>query len=264
MNRDGFISLGVILAVIGLLVATDSGVADRYRQIGAAASGAIVLLIVHSLLVPKLLRRVLVRTVQILLPVAVVVVLVVIALVSIPDLDRWTLGALIAATIAVAGWLVTFLTQEMRRAQEAHDRREDMIGALIAEIENILKFSNLLTQSLDRVLDDVKAKFAADATYEPFILYGHDFSTLKRVMAEIEILHDDQIIKVQNLFHVLDRLERIEASVRTPEFRGLPQDRKRDAIIRYMTIQAQVPKACSKALVELDGQAFGHLEEPSR
>lgn len=165
--------------------------------------------------------------------------------------------ALIAAIVVAAGWVVAFVTGEMRQVNQEQERRRDMIRAALEEIDLILEWAKPV--EWDKAQTQMRQNFFNDRRYAVFVAYGHQFGTLKRLTDQIEILSQHQIQDVMGFFQLLDRLERMEARMSEATFQNLPWQRRETAVLRYLELQSQVYDTGLKAYNSLNDSPFQGL-----
>lgn len=165
--------------------------------------------------------------------------------------------ALIAATVVAAGWVVAFVTGELRQVNQEQERRRDIIRATLAEIDLIVDWADPIDWAA--AINDMKDNFYKNRNYQVFVFYGHQYGTLRRLTAQIEILSKPQILPVTELFQLLDRMERMEVRMGEEIFAKLPWQRRQQAVIRYLELQAKVPAAGRIAAEALRNRPFHGL-----
>lgn len=246
MRRDGYIILAILIGLVGLMVATDPGGGPALRWSGGAVAAATFALTVYLIAIPEVLRTILRRAMLVLLPVFVAVATIIVVLVRLEGLEDGARNAIIAGTIVMSGWVVTFLTHELRLATERERRRADLIEALSAEAKKIRKDAGKL--DAEAAIGTIRTNFESDPNYQPFVFYGHNFETFKKVMSEIEVLPFDQIETVVNFYQLMDRLERMETVLGSEAFSKLPSMRKEDGLVRFMRLHGQVASEAEKVI----------------
>ena len=92
-----------------------------------------------------------------------------------------------------------------------------------------------------------------------FVMYAPQFSVLKRLIEQVEILHKDQIERVMALYQLLDRIEEIEERVDMEQFKSLPWQRRQKVVLRYIELQKKVPTAAEGAEAALKDAPFWGL-----
>ena len=183
-------------------------------------------------------------------------------IIGVDGLDERVTQALIAAIVVAAGWVVGFVTSEWRSVSLEQERRRDLIKAAVAEIELIVSYSNEVDWG--KAASKTKDEFFKDSRYKIFILYGHEFSTLRRPVDNIEVLRKAQITPVIDAFQLLDRIERMETRLSDPAFAALPANRREAAVLRYIDMQEKVGRTCQKAVDALRKVPFQGLLNMSR
>lgn len=169
-------------------------------------------------------------------------------------LDAGEEKAVIAAIVVATGWVVGFVTAELRAANQEQERRRDMIRAALTEVELIVELSRSV--NWDTRIELVKDQFFKDSRYQVVVMYGHQFETLRRLTGQIEILSKHQIRPVMDFFQLLDRLERIEDKISSETFHALPPQRREVQIIRYHRMQAALAEVGDKAANALKDRPF--------
>ncbi|KIC43277.1 hypothetical protein RA27_08330 [Ruegeria sp. ANG-R] len=200
---------------------------------------------VYYLLAGMSLVTIFLRALLALLPVAALAALIVAQITESTLFDDGETRALIAAVAVAAGWVVTFVTAEMRQTNQEQERRRDMIRAVLAEIDLIVDWSRPI--NWDEAEQDMRQNFHNDPRYSVFVAYGHQFGALKRLTGQIEILRDDQIMPVTDFFQLLDRLETMETRMSEERFSALNWERRQATIIRYLKLQEKVAPTGKKA-----------------
>lgn len=191
----------------------------------------------------------------VLLPLACIGILLVIAALHFVPLNAAGTAsrispALLAGIAVSLGWIAGPLTQELRRSDEREERRRDMIEASANEIWLIAKFAANL--NVETVLEEFRRSFARDNSYKVFVLFRREFSTLKRLVEQIEILRKDQIDPVMSFFQLIARLDQIEERMNSDEFHKLPRPRREAAVRLYYRIFATIPAESLIILKALD------------
>jgi hypothetical protein len=158
--------------------------------------------------------------------------------------------ALVAGIAVALGWIAAPLTQELRRSDEREERRRDMIEACAEEVWLIGKFAANL--DIEEVIAGMQRAFALDNQYKVFVLYRREFSTLKRLVEQIEILTQQQIGPIMNYHQLLSRLDQIEEKMGGDAFSDLPRTRRENAVVLYYRLLATVPAESVTVLNALD------------
>ncbi|WP_299045568.1 hypothetical protein [uncultured Tateyamaria sp.] len=162
--------------------------------------------------------------------------------------------ALVAAIAVAAGWVVAFVTGEMRVVNQEQERRRDIIRAALAEIDLIVDWAAPIDWAA--AISDMQQNFFKNRSYKVFVFYGHQFETLRRLTAQIEILSKPQIMPVTEFYQLLDRLEQMETKMGATEFDALPWDRREKAVTRYLELQGKVAGAGKIAAAALRNRPF--------
>lgn len=248
--------LGVCLgALIAGLFAQASGLPDPLRTLGVMA-GLVLLcwclvLALWDVVVPWLPRVPLVRIVLfVLLPLAALAALLIWALFSAFNaagllesggMSEKLLPALIGAIIVAFGWVAGPIAQEQRRYDERAERRRDLIKAASTEIWALAKLSAAL--DVGAAKRELSAAFHRDRRHVIFAFNGRDFSILRRLVDQVELLRKDEIPYVIDVYMTLLKLDEMEEKFDSDTFRALPWDRRLKAADRYYDlIEALVPR----------------------
>jgi hypothetical protein len=167
--------------------------------------------------------------------------------------------ALASAVVVAGGWVVAFIIGEWRRVTAERERRSDLAIAAIAEISIIERQAKAV--DWNDVIDRVTREFKKRARYRAFITYGHEYSTLSRVMEQVEILEEHQIEAVVWLFQLLSRIDRMEEHIMGETFHSLPMVRRKEGLVRFLKLHAAVGDAAESANTALkNGRFQGYLE----
>jgi len=219
-----------------------------------AFCGLCVVVIAYYLAIGTAMTAVLIRAILALIPVGLLTGALIFGVLRIDVLDTQVTRALIAAVIVAAGWVVGFMTSEWRRTSAEQERRRDLIQATITELELIASF--VRTADWDQVIEDTRSAFRKQARYDVFVFYGNQFMTLKRLVAQIEILKWQQISPVMQVFQLLDRLEQMEARMNEEKFNALPKSRREEGLVRYLKLSADIAETADKAVAALRNGPF--------
>lgn len=202
----------------------------------------------------------LIRAVLVLLPIGGLATLLIGALVAsevFPSSEHRTLQALIAGIVVAAGWVTTFVTGEWRRMTMERERRGDMIVATRDEIALIKKFNE--RADWPGIRQEISDQYRKDSRYQAFIAYGPEYSTLKRLVEQVEILRQDQIEAVKSLYQLLDRIDQTHAAIHSDDFKTLPADRREKTVMRYLSLYESVSVTAEKALSVLSDEPYPGL-----
>lgn len=227
------------------------GVVGQGAAVAATVGGAYCLLLGFST------AAIFARAALALVPIGGLAVALILSLDQIDGLGGVDRRALIAAIVVAAGWVVGFVTAEMRRVGQEQERRRDLIRAVISEVELIASHGR--KNDWQASIGAVEAEFQKDRRYQAFIFYGHNFATLRRLVDQIEVLRWRQIRSVMDLYQLLDRLDRMEDRIASDAFRALPWDRRQAGLVRFLTLQSQVPSIADDALMSLRDGPFNGL-----
>lgn len=164
------------------------------------------------------------------------------------------LRAIIAGAVVAAGWVAAFITGEMRRVDQEIERRGDIIRAVMSEIDLIVEFSRKADWAQSK--EEAEANFFKDQRFVPFVIYKHQYGTLRRLVDQIEILEKNQIRPVLDAFQLLDRLDQIQERMQSETFAKLEWERRRSIFLRYLTLNEELTDVGSKALNALEDKPF--------
>lgn len=162
--------------------------------------------------------------------------------------------AVVAAIIVASGWVVAFVTGEMRQTNLEQERRRDIARAALVEVQQIIAATS--KTDWDVAEAQTKEQFHKDHRYEIFVMYSLQFKVLSRLVDQIEILRKSQIERVMALYQLLDRLNDMEQRFDTEGFKSLPWQRRQEAVLRYIGLQRKVPVAAEKAEAALKDAPF--------
>lgn len=242
----------LILTLAGALLYWLGAPAASFLVIGVLGFGAL-----YYLLSGLAVAAVFVRAALAFVPIAGVAGGLIYWLVKVEWLEQEEERALIAATVVAAGWVVAFVTGELRQVNQEQERRRDIIRAALAEIDLIVDWAAPIDWT--RAIEDMKDNFFKNRSYQVFVFYGHQFGTLQRLTSQIEILSKPQIMPVTEFFQLLDRMERMEARMGEDAFANLHWERRQQAVIRYLELQAKVSGAGRIAADALRNRPFHGL-----
>ncbi len=164
---------------------------------------------------------------------------------------------MIAAVVVAGGWIVAFITQELRRFDEREERRRDLIKALTAEIRLIVDLHELL--NWDDVMSDAETAFRKDKDYVPFSVFLHETDLLRRVLNEVELLHSAQIREVYAFSQLMDKIRQIAQRLEGDAYKALSQQRKLDVYLRLLKMHGTVAETGHAALEVLQQDKFRGL-----
>jgi len=164
---------------------------------------------------------------------------------------------MIAAVVVAGGWVVGFITQELRRVDEREEKRRDLIKALKAEIRPIIT----LNKKIDWKDAEEKAKrdFASDPNFVPFLVFLHDTDVLRRVVSEINLLDRDQIDDIYAFFHLMDKIRQVAVRLESDAYSEMIAERRKDVYLRLLRMHGLVAETGEAALEALDKDRFGGL-----
>lgn len=180
-----------------------------------------------------------------LLPIGILAGAIIYGIVQADILGDAETRAVVAAVVVAAGWVVAFVTGELRQTNLEQERRRDVVRAALVEVQQIIAATS--PTDWDKVEEHTKREFFNDRRYEVFVMYSQQFKVLTRLVDQIEILRKGQIERVMALFQLLDRLSEMETRFDMDAFKALPWERRQDAVLRYIKLQRQVPAAAVKA-----------------
>lgn len=249
LTRAGAITASLLALLLGLAVLDLGWPIWLAALLWVAALGCLYYVLAGLAVVAIFLRAALAFV-----PVAALSYLLVVQVVQSDLLGSGEKRALIAAVAVAGGWVVAFVTGEMRQTNQEQERRRDIIRATLAEVDLMVDWARPIDWS--RARTDMEENFRRDRNYAVFVAYGHQFETLKRLVAQIEILGKHQIARVTDFFQLLDRLERMETQMRSDLFQTLPWERRRATVLRYLELQSQVADAGEVAAQALRERPF--------
>lgn len=164
------------------------------------------------------------------------------------------LRAVVAAVVVAGGWIVAFVTGEMRRTSMEQERRRDIARAALVEVQQILAAASSIDwESVEKTTSE---HFYKNRGYEVFVMYGQQYSVLTRLVEQVEILRKPQIEPVMALYQLMDRISTSEERMSSEAFKALPWDRRQDAVLRYIKLQKRVPEAAQAAEAALLNAPF--------
>lgn len=201
--------------------------------------------------------HVIMRAVIALLPVALGVFLLTVLIQRGDDPPESRL--MIAAIVVAGGWVVGFITQELRRVDDREEKRRDLIKALTAEIKPIIT----LNRKIDWKDAEEKAKrdFASDPAFVPFLVFLHDTDVLRRVVNEIDLLNREQIDDIYSFFHLMDKIRQVAVRLENDAYSAMSAKRREDVYIRLLRMHGVVAETGEAALKALDKDRFRGLIE---
>ncbi|MEM9394180.1 MAG: hypothetical protein AAGA38_10000 [Pseudomonadota bacterium] len=164
---------------------------------------------------------------------------------------------MIAAVVVAGGWVVGFITQELRRLDEREERRRDLTKALIAEVQAIVELNS--AYDWENAIADAEINFTRDQDYVPFLVFLHETEVLRRVVNEVELLRRDQIRDVYAFFHLMDKIRQIAVRLDTATYGKLATVRRKDIFIRLLKMHGNIVETGEKALLSLQRDAFNGL-----
>ncbi|MEL6914235.1 MAG: hypothetical protein AAFP13_07015 [Pseudomonadota bacterium] len=188
-----------------------------------------------------------------LVPVAVIAVFLTLAVAQGEDPTENRI--LIAAIVVAGGWIVGFVTQELRRLDERLEKRRDLTKALRAEVQAIVELNRKF--DWEEAIAEARKDFAGDEDFVPFLLYFHETDVLRRVVAEIDILRNEQIEEVYAFFHLMHKIRQIAERLEGKNYRELPARRRQTVYIRLLRLHGEIVDTGVRALSALDKEPFG-------
>jgi len=189
--------------------------------------------ILYFALIPHLLRRVIGRTLLVLAPfLALAAFLVAVVLHLVPDDAPPLAPALLIGTIAVTGWLITFLAAEYRIETEASRLRRDTLYALRSEIVTLLyKLDNTgikaqakLSQA--RILAGETGPSGKTEPYYQFATMESAPIVFEAVSAHIPKIDSATVEPVLRFYAEYTDLRQMVLDIRDDTARALPPERR--------------------------------------
>lgn len=168
--------------------------------------------------------------------------------------DIQLLAASIAAIAVGLGWLASPMMQELRRSEERDERRRDLLSACVREIASNARFAAHL--DCKAAFEEVRAQFDKDEDYKVFVLFQRDFTTLRRLVAEIDLLRTSEIQPVLDAYQLMIRLEQIEVAMLGEAFANLPIERRQKAVEIYYNLLGVLPEESITVLEDLNEAGF--------
>lgn len=249
--------LVAISFALGLLVFGYVGLSGGWPIWLVSLFGAFALACIYYALAGMAVVAIFLRAILAMLPIGAAAGAIIYFVISRDILETEETRAVIAAIVVAAGWIVAFVTGEMRQTNLQQERRRDTIRAALVEIQQILAAT--APTRWDDIAKETKAEFEKDSDYVIFVMYAPQFSVLKRLIEQVEILHKDQIERVMALYQLLDRIEEIEERFDMEQFKSLPWQRRQKVVLRYIELQKKVPTAAERAEAALKDAPFWGL-----
>lgn len=158
--------------------------------------------------------------------------------------------ALLAALVVVAGWIVTFLFQELGRSQD----QTDLMLALRAEIFIIRDQIDPITTR--GYLDQVVAQFAQaqqdGVSFRPFVTMPANPTVFEGVAPQITRLPSEVVDDVIQFYSLLSDLKVFATDLRSDAFSSLPPHRAEQAYVDYYETRLVLASIADTALKSLD------------
>ena len=246
--------LVAISFALGLLVLGYVGLSGGWPIWLVSLFWAFALACIYYALAGMAVVAIFLRAILAMLPIGAAAGAIIYFVISRDVLETEETRAVIAAIVVAAGWIVAFVTGEMRKTNLEQERRRDTIRAALVEIQQILAAT--APTRWDDIAKETKAEFEKDPDYVIFVMYAPQFSVLKRLIEQVEILHKDQIERVMAIYQLLDR---IEERVDMEQFKSLPWQRRQKVVLRYIELQKKVPTAAEGAEAALKDAPFWGL-----
>lgn len=178
------------------------------------------------------------------------------AILAVSGLSDEVRAALVGAMVVVAGWLVTFLFQELARSQD----QKDLVLALMAEISII--YRELKDHDTQSYLAELEAIFAKDPDYRPFVTTPYDPSVFNALASQIARLPSQVVDPVVQFYALLSDLKVFADDLRSDGFARLPSARAQSAYLDYYETRRELERKAETALDRLkqaDVQQKGFL-----
>lgn len=257
MSRDGIIAVAAFVSVAGLLVIGQGVIAkDRwYYDAGLFVLGSVFGTAIYVWIAGPIVAFVLWRAFLALVPVGAVATGFIYALLSIDsfDLDDRILAGLIAAIVVAAGWIVGFVTQELRRNDERDELRGDLVEALEVEIAFMIARGDKVDWSHE--VQRAKAAFFKDSRYVPYVHLRLPAEALGKIQENIELLHKDQIEAVSAYAHLVNETRQLTTRISDPSYASLDPKRREQVFVFWLGLQERLSAAGSDALDALATKA---------
>ena len=250
MTRDGIIAAAIFLGLAGVVLVIQSfASADSLLySVGLILSGSIFGVAIYVWVAGPIVAFVLWRAFLALVPVAAVSALLVYILLSIEaiDLDTRILAGLIAAIVVAAGWIVGFVTQELRRNDERDELRGDLIEALQVEIAFMIARGEKV--DWDREVERATTSFFKDGRYVPYVHLRLPADALSKIQENIELLDKDQIEAVSAYAHLVNETRQLTTRIADPSYARLDTERRKQVFVFWLGLQKRIPDAGENAL----------------
>jgi hypothetical protein len=166
---------------------------------------------------------------------------------SLPDPLR---PGLLAALVVVAGWIVTFLFQELGRSQD----QTDLMLALRAEIFVIREqIDPDQTRSyLDRLRQEFAAARNSATDFRPFVTMPPDATVFDGVVGQVTRLPSETVDEVIQFYSLLSDVKVFATDLRSNEFQALATDRREMALCDYVETRIRLAEIADEALDSLN------------
>jgi len=208
-----------------------------YNRWMIAALVAVVFVVLAVVFVPR--RRSFLRLLPGLFLIVVPVILLVGGIGSViaaqDTVDLRIRQAAIAAMVVASGWVVSFLLQEYRRADERDERIRDMHRAIYADVASYLEALEsqvVLDQQLQGFLD----RLAADKTYVPVLSPPRRSQMFTALSGQVHVLPRATIDLIVLFYSQVETTAEFVGNMNTDRFAGLSADRRKLAYEDYFAM----------------------------
>jgi hypothetical protein len=202
-----------------------------------AAVIAVVFIVLAVLFVPR--RRSFLRLLPGLFLIVVPVIVLVGGIVSViaarEEIDLRIRQAAIAAMVVASGWVVSFLLQEYRRADERDERIRDMHRAIYADVTSYLEALES-TAVLERQCRDFLKRLAEDATYVPVLSPPRRSQMFTALSGQVHVLPRATIDLIVVFYSQLETTAEFVTNMNTDRFASLSADRRKLAYEDYFAM----------------------------
>lgn len=245
LDRETRKALGAVVLVAGLLgLALWRGGAQVPEE-GVAASLALLTLgcLVRA---DSAVLALVWRTLLVLAPFVVVTASVILFVIA-PSAALGELrAAAIAGLVVATGWIVAYLSQELRRLEERQERSRDLIRALRVEIRFELERSE--TVDWAETARKAKESFAADPQFRPLIPLRTRDHSIRRIADNIELLSDRQIPPVMSYYRMIDEIQQFIAATQSDAYEALDAGRREALFLGLIGLEERLAERSRAAL----------------
>lgn len=254
MEQRHRIALAIIPGLVGLMFALDPGMSLFLRASGGAVFVLVLVASLYAFVSPVM--QVFARAVTAIVPIGGVAIGLVVLIQPYFGDNEETFRIVAGAVVIASGWVVGFVTSELRRVDEREERRRDLTIALIAEIRVLVKlhskpdWADMVAEAQAEFDAEIAAQDAGEdhPPHLPFVSFIYKTTVLRRVIDEIEALDEDQIDDVYMFFDLIERIQQVAERLDTEGYKTLSPERRKTVYVGLLKMHGTVVQAGERTL----------------